>query len=175
MYRQLRTSILGIKKLHKSEEEGGNRRPGFLLKLPPPAFRSSRWLCWLRLPPQSNSLHSALALCYIEAARCSNRGCLGRFGRQWSRGRTRGRTATYYSNVVGRRSRAPRWSVVCTVLGRRAAQWRRRRHWLWDSNSFCSNSKRAHSAHSLCKFYRFLNSVFLAAICLLISVLFYIS
>ena len=61
MYRLLKTSILGIKKLHKSEVEGGNRRPGFL-------FRSSRWLCWLRLPPQSNSLHSALALCYIEAA-----------------------------------------------------------------------------------------------------------
>ena len=44
---------------------------------------------------------------------CSNGGCLGSFGRQWSRGWTRGRTATYYSNVVARRrSRAPRWSVV---------------------------------------------------------------
>ena len=40
MYRLLRTSILGIKKLHKSEEEGGNRRPGFLLKLPPRPFEA---------------------------------------------------------------------------------------------------------------------------------------
>ena len=34
-YLELQVHILGIKKLHKSEEEGGNRRPGFLLKLPP--------------------------------------------------------------------------------------------------------------------------------------------
>ena len=39
-YRLLRTSILGIKKLHKSEVEGGNRRPGFLLKLPPRPFEA---------------------------------------------------------------------------------------------------------------------------------------
>ena len=102
---------------------------------------------------------------------CSNGGCLGSFGRQWSRGRTRGRTATYYSNVVGRRSRAPRWSVVM-CYGGAGAHWRQ--HWLWDSNSFCSNSKRAHSAYSLCTFYRFLNLIFLAAIRLMISVMFYI-
>jgi hypothetical protein len=30
-YLEVHSSILGIKKLHKSEEEGGNRRPGFLL------------------------------------------------------------------------------------------------------------------------------------------------